>query len=328
MRTRQAASLALAGALLSGCSGGLPHPDTSSVHVELTTQPFYRHLTTLPPSDLRQAYGDYFDAFCQRELRIGRPGEPGFEQRLAQFVQCPENSEVLPACDSAFQRLRIDAEATDAFDCFRALFPTDPAPTKLLCHFCGFNDRILVDSSYVSFAIEHYLGPDCRFYAWLDMPQYARQNKTPDAIVPDLVKAWLYANHPEQSQRDDILSALLYQGRVLYAAHRCLPDRPLEDILALTGEQLHWCQVNEARMWACLAERKLLYSTDMLDRAKIVNEAPFTSFFGNASPGRAATYCAYQIARRYAERHPKRPLPDLLDDPDAQAILQGSQYNP
>lgn len=52
-------------------------------------------------------------------------------------------------------------------------------------------------------------------------------------------------------------------------------------------------------------EHKLLYSTAMLDRSKIVNEAPFTSYFGNKSPGRAAIYCAYNIVRAYMDAHPE-----------------------
>lgn len=318
----------------TGCGDSLERPDTSGHEVTLRLRPFYRDLclssTPLPSrvEELQREYGDYFTTFCSQELRVGRPGDEGFYEHLQAFLGCPENLEVLPACDSVFARLDIDRQASEAFSCFAALLPDATPPRELLCHFCGFNDRILVDSTYISFAIEHYLGSGCRFYEWLEIPQYARRTKSSRYIVGDLLKAWLYANYPETSQQGDLLTALIYQGRILYASHRCQPAASAGDILGFDECQQKWCEANEARMWGYLVEHKLLYSTDMLDIAKVVNDAPFTSFFGNQSPGRAALWCAYHIVRGYAERNPDTALSDILGTLSAQKLLQGSRYNP
>lgn len=329
------AILASATLLLTACGGEFRHPDTSGCEITLSVKPFYKDLMEHDGKDanelaasLEHKYGYYFDTFCQGELRIGKRGDALFAQEFDRFINAPENDEVFHACDSVYATINADDAISDAFSCFRALFPERPYPTDIYCHFSGFNDRMFVDSTFISFGIEHYLGASCRFYEWLQIPHYARLTRSTTWLVSDLVKAWVYCTMPETSGREDVLTALIYQGKTLYCVHSCIPDLDEAVLFGMTDEQLNWCKTYEARMWAYLAEHKLLYSTALLDRSKIVNEAPFTSYFGNKSPGRAAIYCAYNIVRSYMASHPDTSLSSLMDNPDAQEILQGSHYNP
>lgn len=337
MRTKATTAILASATLviLTACGGDFRHPDTSGSRVDLSVRPFYKDLMAKEgktadekAAALEAEYGQYFDTFCQGELRIGKRGDVGFAEELERFLSAPENDEVMSKCDSVFARIDIDDELSDAFSCFRALFPNRPYPTDVYCHFSGFNDRMFVDSTFISFGIEHYLGAGCRFYAWLQIPPYAQYTRDTPWIVSDLVKAWIYSTMPETSGREDVLTALIYQGKTLYAVHSCIPDISDETLFGMSSAQLDWCRTNEARMWAYMAEHKLLYSTKMMDRSKIVNEAPFTAYFGNKSPGRAALYCAYNIVSGYMKAHPETSLSELMDNPDAQEILQTSKYNP
>lgn len=321
--------------LFSGCGSEFKRPDTSGHEVSLAVEPFYKDLMESGETDMRKLsdaldakYGDFYEGFCLYELRLGQPGSMLCDSMLSLFLRQPENAEVMALCDSVFANIDIDRQVSDAFSCFGALFPDKPVPQSLLCHFSFFNSRILVDSAYVSFGIENYLGSDCRFYDWLAVPRYARQTREVKWIVPDLVRAWVMATMPDESGKEDVLTALIYQAKVLYAVHSCLPDIDEATLFGFTPDQMEWCRQNEANMWARLVERKLLYSTNVLDRNKIVNDAPFTFFFGNASPGRAALFCGYNIVRQFMKRNPEVTISLLLSSPDAQAILQGSRYNP
>lgn len=278
--------------------------------------------------DLEAKYGAFYSDFCKYELRIGEPGSAICDSLLGCFLSQPENAEVMAACDSVYDKLDMDAAVSDAFSCFGALFPKRPVPRDVFCHFSFFNSRVLVDSAYVSFAIESYLGSNCRFYEWLEWPVYARRNRKADFIVSDIVKAWILSTMPEASGRQDVLTSIIYQAKVLYALHSCLPYIDDATLFGMTKDEMKWCKANESNMWGCLVERKLLYSTDLLDKNKLVNEAPFTFFFGNSSPGRAAIYCGYNIVRGYMKRHPEVTPEELMAISDAQSILQGSQYNP
>ncbi len=322
-------------ALLCGCSGEFHHADVSGHEVSLNVKPFYKDMMkggekspAQLSKELDDKYGAFYSDFCNYELRIGLPGSALCDSMLGRFLSQPENAEVIAACDSVYDKLDIDADISDAFSCFAALFPQRPVPGDVFCHFSFFNSRILVDSAYVSFAIESYLGSDCRFYEWLELPVYARKNRSDNFIVSDLVKAWILSTMPEASGKQDVLTSIIYQAKVLYALHCCIPSIDDVTLFGMTKGEVEWCKANEANMWGCLVERKLLYSTDMLDKNKLVNDAPFTFFFGNNSPGRAAIYCGYNIVRGYMKEHPDVTPEALMAITDAQSILQGSKYNP
>lgn len=321
--------------LMGGCQSEFKRPDTTGHEVKLSVSPFYKDLMESGETDMHQLnvnllekYGDFYDSFCRFELRIGAPGSFMADSLIKLFLGQPENAEVMAACDSVYRKIDIADDASDAFSCYAALFPNQPVPEQILCHFSFFNSRILVDSTYVSFGIENYLGSNCRFYDWLAIPAYARQNREAKWIVTDLVKAWILSTMPEESGKEDVLTALIYQAKVLYALHSCIPDLDDKRLFSMTDDQLKWCEQNEGNMWRLLAERKLLYSTELLDKSKLVNEAPFTYFFGNNSPGRAGIYCAYNIVRGYVKKHPGITPAELMAIQDAQSILQGSGYSP
>ena len=334
MRTFVCLFASVAALLAMGCDSEFKRPDTSGCRVTLAVEPFYKDLmegrgdAAALNAAMSEKYGEFYDAFCRYELRIGKPGSYMCDSLLSIFLSQPENNEVLALCDSVYRDIDIDGDVSDAFSCYAALFPGQPVPGRLLCHFSFFNSRILVDSSYVSFGIENYLGRGCRFYDWLEVPVYARQNRKVSSITSDIIKAWILSTMPDKSDKEDVLTALIYQAKVLYALHCCIPGIDMETLFGMSKEQLSWCKDNEAAMWALLVERKLLYSTDMLDRSKLVNEAPFTYFFGNNSPGRAALYCAYNIVRGYVKNTQGLSPAELMDIDDAQRILQGSRYNP
>ncbi len=321
--------------VLGACSNQFSHPDTGDIELEVKVDAFYKELfsgadTSLSAkvARLSDAYGDYFETYCLRELRIGRPTDERFMSELTRFMTMAENAEVIATCDSVYSTLAgLEDELTDAFKCFRYYFP-DVAVPEVYLHFSGFNNKMFVDSAYLSLSIEHYLGADCRYYPLLEIPQYARDSKTPQNIAPDILKAWLYANFPDMSEKDDVLSAMIYQGKILFAQKKCMPALTDEMLFGFTTDELAWCKACEGQMWSTLAEEKLLYSTNPLDRLKLVNETPFTTFFGQSSPGRAALYCAFNIVCEYAMHNPDVSLPEMLQHPDAQQVLVGAHYRP
>lgn len=317
-----------------GCSNDFKHPDTSNIDIDIKVRPFYKDM--FGPYDdinshivkLDSAYGVFFTDLCRHELRIGIPSEETFAENFKHFLSYEENDDVIASCDSIWDNLDdINEKLTDGMKCMKYYFPNIGTP-QILTHFSGFNSKIVVDSTYISFSLEHYLGSDCRYYTWLEIPQYARMTKSAEYIVPDVIRAWIYANLPDMSEKDDVLTAMIYQGKVLYATKSCLPDMSLEDIMGYNKEQMTWCQNAESEMWGFMIEEKLLYSTNPLDKNKIINDAPYTAFFGQQSPGRAALWCGFNIIKKYLENNPDVSLAELFEIDNAQQILIGAQYQP
>lgn len=328
--------IAFATFALTSCGHKMRRPDTSSCPVHVSIKPFYQDLFSTADSSvaakarrLSTTYGRYFDAYCSGEIRIGMPSDDDFGHNLSTFLSQKENGEVLLTCDSVFSQHMSDESdrLSDALSCMKYYFPDINIP-DVYAHFSGFNNKIFIDSTYMSISIEHYLGADCRYYPWLEIPKYACKNKNPHNISSDLTKAWLYANFPDRSEKDDILTHMIYQGKILYALWSCMPDLSRHEVLGMTTDEVSWCQKAEQQMWGYMAEQRLLYSTNPLDKNKLINEAPFTVYFSDKSPGRAVLYCALHIIESYMETHPDVSLHDLLLMADAQQILMDAHYRP
>jgi uncharacterized protein YjaZ len=81
-------------------------------------------------------------------------------------------------------------------------------------------------------------------------------------------------------------------------------------------------------MWVYLIENDLLFSSDNFVIRKLTGEAPFTSYFTNESPGRAAIWIGYKIVESYMTKNRDISLDEMMKNTDVQAILDKAKYNP
>jgi hypothetical protein len=81
-------------------------------------------------------------------------------------------------------------------------------------------------------------------------------------------------------------------------------------------------------MWEYLVEHDLLFSTDQMIIKKLTENAPFTTYFTNESPGRAANWIGYRIIESYMQRNSDRALSDLMSMSDLSRLLEFSAYSP
>lgn len=314
----------------------MSHPDTSNISRKITIDRFHKDLTAHIPADstdiarLKEKYGAYFDAFCQYEIEVGSPNDSNIVRNLNGFLHWEELPDVLQTVDSVFTNdvfTDIEDKLSDAFACMNVLIPNINTP-RIASHCSGFNSNILVDSTYISFSVEHYLGSNCRYYEWLQTPMYSRRAKSSEYIAADLVKCWLYANFPDVSTQHDVLNAMIYQGKILYATRRLMPTEPLKNIFGYNDADMQWCKDNESLIWTGLVDKKLLYDNSPMDINKLVRDAPFTAPFGQNVPGRVALFCAFRIVCNYMDNNSDLGISDLINEPDAQKILMGAKYTP
>jgi hypothetical protein len=151
----------------------------------------------------------------------------------------------------------------------------------------------------------------------------------PEKIVSDYIEIWL-GNTWELNARtnNDLISKMLFEGKIFYAARMILPDEPDAQIFGFTPAQLLWCRNNEKTMWVTLIENKLLFSTDQFMINKLTGFAPYTSEFTTESPGRACNWIGYNIITRYMKNNPHITLSELMDNSDYHKILEQARYKP
>ena len=121
---------------------------------------------------------------------------------------------------------------------------------------------------------------------------------------------------------------MIHHGKILYIVSVLLPETPEHIIMGYTKEQWDWVKDNEANMWNSLIMTKDLYSTSIIIKNQYINDGPFTKPFTQESPGRAGAWLGWQIVESYMQHNPQISIQQLLQQPDAQMILNNSNYRP
>ena len=127
-----------------------------------------------------------------------------------------------------------------------------------------------------------------------------------------------------------LLGQMVYHGKRHLAVEAGMGDVPANEVLGDSIEEYNFLVENERQIWEVLVREKLLFSTDMMVRQRLVEPAPFSKM-GTAMdaeiPGRVAQFIGYRMMRSFAKKS-ELTLEELLKIRDAQRILRDAQYKP
>lgn len=221
---------------------------------------------------------------------------------------------------------RPDAQLHQAFLALKRLAPTRPTP-RLVYYNSGFTASFLVADSLLAVGLDRFLGADASFYTALGMPRYLAAHMRPADIVPRALEAWLTSEYPLTDPRPSILAQMIYNGKLKAVIERLLPDTPDTLALQYSAAALDWLDASEKEIWTYLSEKRLLYEKNQLIVSQFTRPSPFTSAFGQNSPGEAVNWLGYRIVTSYQKAHPETTLDALFALP-AETLLQQSKYRP
>ena len=200
----------------------------------------------------------------------------------------------------------IERDLQDGFRHYLYYFPGRRVPAVYTC-ITGFNNSIITGDSVLGIGLDRYLGSGSEYYRRLEIYKYLADRMTPENIVPDCIYGW-GASEWEFSDlsypADNVLSEMIHEGKLKYFEKCMLPEVSEGIIFGFSADQLKFCRNNEDQMWQYLIEKDLLFSTDQFTIRKLTGEAPFTSYFTNESPGRAAVWIGFRIVESYMMRNP------------------------
>jgi len=242
-----------------------------------------------------------------------------------------QNNEVYDLTMKTFPDITgIRTGLEDAFRHYLYYFPGKKVPSVYTC-ITGFNTSIITGDSALGIGLDRYLGADCKFYRQLEIYSYISARMAPEYIVPDCMRGWGSSEWDFGSmgyQLDNVLSEIIHEGKIGYFEKCMMPEMPDNIIFGFTPDQMKFCQNNESRMWMYLVENDLVFSTDRFIIRKLTGEAPFTGYFTNESPGRAATWIGFRIIESYMIKNPGISLGELMMNTDVQGILEKAKYSP
>jgi hypothetical protein len=321
--------------LISGCSRGHHEADIKGISLDIEIKRLDRDLFTIDidsiPDQLTRItnnYGDFFDIYNHLIIRIGDVRSAAYEQQLRRFLTDFDIYRLHKETQAVFPDLNdMASEIEKGFRRYKYFFPGYPVP-RVYTFISGFNQSVVVSDSILAIGLDKYLGPDHQFYSQLQLPIFQRSKMYPAKIPADGLIGWAMTEFEFNEEKGDLISNMIYQGKMLYFADRVLPDHHDTIKTGFTRKQLEWCKKNERQMWTYLVENKMLFSTDAKTIGSFVNEGPFTSGFPRESPARAAVWLGWQIVENYMRRNTHITLEELMLERDYHMILNNARYRP
>jgi hypothetical protein len=308
--------------------------NTAGIRADVRLDRFEKALFSVDPAAVEQyipqwekEYGVFFSHFCS-VMNLGNIEDPGFPDRLRLFVTDHNNYliyrrtlEVFPDLDTLTTGLE------NAFRHYRFYFPDKPVP-RIITFVSGFNQSAITDDSLLAVGLDRYLGEHEILYSHAGIYNYLLVNMHPKKVLSDCMQFWGETEFPFNDSINNLISQMIYQGRLLYFTHAMLPDQSDTLSWGFTGKDMAYFQTAERSMWAYLVEKKLLFSTDRLTIDKFTLPGPFTKDFGQGSPARAAVWIGCRIVQSYMKKNQDVTLQALMNERNYLKILNLSAYNP
>ena len=273
---------------------------------------------------LQNRFGELLDLFSY-EMRIGAPDSPEYAENLEGFITYPDMVLAYGRIMAVFPDVKnLEKQFGRAFYNYSKFFPEKEIPS-IYTFFSGFNNKGIVNEDIMAIALDYYLGRNEEIYHWLGLQNYERQLRDKKYLVSDYMNEWISTEFPFNDSINTVLANIIYKGKIMYTLHRILPQTPDSVLFGFSPEQMRWCRDNTTEMYTFLVEQRLLFSTDQFTINKLLEPSPFTSTFGNRTPGRAAIWLGYRIVAAYMKRE-NVSLKELLLDNDYQNILSKSRF--
>jgi hypothetical protein len=313
--------------LFASCKNG--KPDISDISLNIEIHRLDRDIFNIPADSLSSKYGVFFDCYTEGVLNIGNCKDSLFSEYLEMFKTDTVVLKAYGDANKQFPDLKeLAGKLAGAFKYYRYYFPDRYIP-KVYTYISGFNQSFILTDSVLAIGLDKYLGADYQLYSDLRFHKYLSQNMYPEKIVSDYIETWL-ENEWEFNMRknNDLISKMLFEGKILYAVKMILPDEPDSRIFGFTADQIRWCRNNEKTMWVTLIENKLIFSTNHFKIRKLTEPAPHTSEFTSESPGKACNWIGYNIIAKYMKNNPQISLRELMDNDDYHKIFEQAKYKP
>ncbi len=276
---------------------------------------------------LYKNFPEFIPQFCTDILDTNYADTTVVSNLMLKFLRDTTFSKVNRKEMSVFNDISgIESRVSDAFTYIHHYFPTVHLP-EVYFYVSGFNRQVILNDKFIGLGTDLYLGNDYSLYQSFTY-QYLQYNMRPESVPVDLVSATLFRMFVMNSSQDRLLDNMIFRGKIMYLLSVFMPDEKPENIMGYTPKQWKWCEKYERQIWGSIIDQKYLFSTDVLLIRKFMNEAPFTAPVSQDSPGRLGTWVGWQIVKNYMNNNSKQTIQNLMNQNDAQKILEDSGYRP
>ena len=299
--------------------------------VEISIFRYEQALDTLDPkhisTEIQKLYGQFPENLIAKDSWKNAEMMHG----LKAYLSDPFIMELYKDCAKQYSDMSdIHTALTDAFKIYLTHFPDDSIPSfyTLIPGLDFTTPSVFGFGNDIYICLDMYLGSNYKYYAQANMPRFIAARCERRFIPTDVFTKSLCYRHLPDKTPVTLLDYIILEGKKLYFTQIMFPETKEQDIIGYNTEQLEWARKNEGLIWQYLIEKQLLYSKEESVIRRMVDETPFTRDFGNQSPGRLGIYVGWQIVKNYMSNNKDVTLKDLMQNTDAQQILNKSFYKP
>jgi len=275
----------------------------------------------------RTDFGTFDEIFATQIMQKGRLTDAEYHNELLAFTQHNDMREAYDSVALLFADFsEIEEELEFAFGQFSVDFPSYPIP-EITTFFGGFNYGVVTYDDNIAIGLENFLGEKSKYYTLLGDPSYLRFQKQKKFIASNVIEVWLNEYFQQYLGGRDLLSQLIYKGKVMYCIDKMLPELTMEDKFRFTTKQMDWVEENEESIWQYIVHEDLLFSKKEQDFRTFINYAPFAKGMPAESPGRVAYYIGYKMVSEFMDNN-EVDTEELMYLTDSRRFLQQSRYKP
>lgn len=299
------------------------------IEIKRFDQDLYRYLqssTTVQQDSLALSYGKFLEAFGAVTINNSNINDASYFSEIRSYFANPMLLQIYKDALDTFKVVRpYEQEVAKADVQIQKHWAGKQLP-QLGMHVSGFKANTIVLSDFISISIDKYLGSD--YLGYQDFfDGYQRQQMKPAMITRDYLKAWILGEMPKSNKRQNLLSEIINEGKILYSLQLFLPDWSEQDLIGYTSQQLEWSKNKEKEIWRTTIDQNYLFSSDYMTILKYLDDAPYTATISSESPGRLGAWIGWQIVKAYAS-NTGADLNAIINESDSQKILKLSKYNP
>ena len=282
--------------------------------------------------DIKKLYDDYesfMPIFVEGILGIPTEDTAYLCEMYAQFLT--DTSMGFAQTNAKAQSLFANVDSLQetlnmGFTRLHHLYPDWKIPTLYL-FVSGFNSSVMYYEDIVGVGIDMYLGSEYPYYNQV-VYDYQKQTMRKACVAVDVLSMYLAYNIPYNSKYNRLLEQMIFRGKQLFLLSQLLPDEPEWELIGYSKEQWDWCENYEKAIWNRIMEKRDLFKTESNILSSYINDGPFTSEITQESPGRLGQWVGWRIVNSYMRNNKEVTLQELMNENDAQKILEQSFYKP
>lgn len=214
-------------------------------------------------------------------------------------------------------------------------FPDYPLPKKII-YFIGPLDGFgnSIGADYMAIGLQMFLGDTSSWYQSEQIkkyfPPYMSRNFTPRFIPITAAKNLLQDIAPNSNLTQGLIIEMIEMGKRQYILKKVLPENNDADLFGYSASQYAATIKAEQDIWNYLLKMNLVYAKDPKVASQLLNEGPFSLYFGNEIPGNVGIFIGYQIVKSWMEQQSEKEKSNLIAllQLPAEKIFAESKYKP